>query len=385
MTGYIKYFVIYLIPLSFLYAGGGFRSELVYTGSLLTDYPGVSYNGTLLWIPEIDFSFSGRVNLDALVSQRFSAAWAWDRDKYPDAEGDFYRAWIRLSGSSWDLRGGLQKITFGPAQLFRALMWFDELNPSDPLGLTSGVWGMRSRIFFQNNTNIWGWVLYGNKGLSGNEFYPTKDESFEFGGRLQFPVALGEWGISMHGRKTQEPNNPVLHSQAFSLNTPALSNNGQEYRLGFDGQWDIVAGVWFESVITHSDINVNFPWKHANVVGLDYTFPWGSGLYVLAEYGVINVFDEKFINSQSTETAGMMINYPLTFFSSLSGILMWIRNTDLLTTVLSYQHTSGNFTLHLQFFQLLKTSGGKASDISGVAFDTQIKGMISWHFSSDSW
>ena len=58
---------------------------------------------------------------------------------------------------------GLQKINFGSATMLRPLMWFDQVDPRDPLQLTDGVWGVLGRYYFLNNANIWLWGLYGNK------------------------------------------------------------------------------------------------------------------------------------------------------------------------------------------------------------------------------
>ena len=68
-----------------------------------------------------------------------------------------YRFWLRRSTDKLEMRLGLQKITFGHARLFRPLMWFDKLDPRDPLQLTEGVWGLRVRRDFANNANAWLW------------------------------------------------------------------------------------------------------------------------------------------------------------------------------------------------------------------------------------
>lgn len=57
----------------------------------------------------------------------------------------------QLSGRVSELRLGLQKINFGSAQLFRPLMWFDKMDPRDPLQMTDGVWGALYRYYFRNN------------------------------------------------------------------------------------------------------------------------------------------------------------------------------------------------------------------------------------------
>jgi hypothetical protein len=73
-----------------------------------------------------------------------------------------YRLWMRYSTDQLELRLGLQKINFGSASILRPLMWFDQMDPRDPLHLTVGVWAFLGRYYFLNNANIWLWGLYGN-------------------------------------------------------------------------------------------------------------------------------------------------------------------------------------------------------------------------------
>lgn len=360
-----------------LFAGASFRSEMIGMSSLWRDKGRTEINGGLLWIPEIHISHPGFINVDFLVSSRFSGSWDSYDKEYSDA--DLYRAWMRIAGNTWDLRGGMQKITFGPARLFRALMWFDELNPTDLLRLTSGVWGLRGRVFFSNNLNVWGWTLYGNTALKGREFYPTQDKTLEYGGRMQFPVALGEWGVSVHSRKlnlTPDVVPAVYISEQYS-------GDSREFRLGFDGQWDIGAGVWFESVIYHTMNHPTLPWTHTNVIGLDYTFSLGSGLYILGEYGFTNTFDDDLINILSTDMWGLMMNYPLSFFSSVSGIFMWLPDNNLISAAASWQYTAGNFTYYIQYLQMFTQDNLQNQNVGTfhVPYDTHIKGMISWTIS----
>src|SRR6056297_139890 len=96
-----------------------------------------------------------------------------------------YRLWAKLSGNQFELRAGLQKINFGSARMIRPLMWFDRMDPKDPLQLTSGVYGLLGRYYFLNNANIWAWALYGNNETKGLEIVPSVKNSFEYGGRVQ--------------------------------------------------------------------------------------------------------------------------------------------------------------------------------------------------------
>ena len=102
-----------------------------------------------------------------------------------------YRLWMSFSTLRFELRAGLQKINFGSASNLRPLMWFDSVDPRDPLQMTDGVWGLLSRYYFPNNANIWFWFLYGNKDRKTWELGGTSRQHPEWGGRLQFPAGEG--------------------------------------------------------------------------------------------------------------------------------------------------------------------------------------------------
>lgn len=116
-----------------------------------------------------------------------------------------YRAWARFSGTQFELRAGLQKINFGSAAMLRPLMWFDKMDPRDPLQLTDGVWGLLGRYYFLNNASVWLWTLHGNKGQRAWEILETPGNRPEFGGRIQVPVLPGEAAFSYHYRQTRLP------------------------------------------------------------------------------------------------------------------------------------------------------------------------------------
>ncbi|MFH1851595.1 MAG: hypothetical protein ABIA75_04555, partial [Candidatus Neomarinimicrobiota bacterium] len=72
----------------------------------------------------------------------------------------FHRCWVRVTSDRFEARLGLQKITFGSARLFRTLMWFDTIDPRDPLQYTAGVSGLRLRYDCASNAGIWLWGVY---------------------------------------------------------------------------------------------------------------------------------------------------------------------------------------------------------------------------------
>jgi hypothetical protein len=158
------------------------------------------------YIPAINYGipFGGNRLIDIELSPRLSGtAGMHPFDRFYSGEDIRpYRAWARYSSSRFEIRAGLQKINFGSATLVRPLMWFDQVDPRDPLQLTDGVWGVLGRYYFLNNVNIWVWGLYGNEGPKTWETGVTRAGEPEFGGRLQVPVPRGETAISFHHRKT---------------------------------------------------------------------------------------------------------------------------------------------------------------------------------------
>jgi hypothetical protein len=95
----------------------------------------------------IDFEVSANVYGDAGIHFFDSA--------YADGDINPYRVWGRYSTEQLEVRLGLQKVNFGSATMLRALRWFDQVDPRDPLQLTEGVWAALGRYFFLNNANIW--------------------------------------------------------------------------------------------------------------------------------------------------------------------------------------------------------------------------------------
>ena len=147
-----------------------------------------------------------------------------------------YRFWVRFATSQFQVRIGLQKINFGSAMLLRPLMWFDRIDPRDPLQITDGVYAILLRYYFLNNANIWLWGVYGQNQRKGMEVFPTKENSGEYGGRIQVPLMNGEIATSYHHRD--------IDPTAMVLNAPRFRS---ENRYALDGKWDLGVGLWFEA------------------------------------------------------------------------------------------------------------------------------------------
>lgn len=193
------------------------------------------------------------------------------------AEARLYRMWVRYAQPRWEARLGLQKIAFGPAKILRALMWFDRLDPRDPLQLTDGVWAGLGRAYFPNNANLWVWGLYGNDGRKGLEQFDTNPAHAEWGARCQWPVPAGEFALTCHQRH--------VAPKAWQAVTGSVMSDGLQQRVAVDGCWDVGPGVWFEGVAEQTRTGPGQSlWRRYVTAGLDYTFPIGPGIHVLGEH-----------------------------------------------------------------------------------------------------
>jgi hypothetical protein len=316
----------YLLPLALFYCG--LNIGLGQTCSLHgqasawimsdPDNSPVSQTG-IRYIPEGSLALpidSGFVtDIDLSLNSYGTAVFA--KHRYTEYQGKVkpYRVIMRISTSRFELRAGLQKINFGPATLFRPLMWFDRVDPRDPLQLTDGVYALLGRYYFPDNTNIWLWGLYGNDEIKGWEFVPTSKKSLEYGGRVQTPLASGEFGASYHRRQ-------VNLNKLTGFPNVVKENGVPEDRFALDGKWDIGIGAWFEAVLTHTHTAFSAMQYHRQwTVGADYTFNIGNGLTALAEFFRSENPDNVFSSANGLGFSGLSLNYPLNLLDRLSCIL----------------------------------------------------------------
>lgn len=230
----------------------------------------------VLYIPE--FRVVNPFNIGSGIDVDF--AYNFNTNFLNKSNASIYRGWARYSTPHFELRYGLQKVNFGPAKLLRTLMWFDTLDPRDPMQLTKGVYGVLSRYTCQNNSNFWAWSLLGNTDLKGLELYRTMADKMEIGGRCQTPVPGGEFAFSYNQRYI-DPND-------WNSKNPGIPmTNGLENRYAIDGNWDIGAGLWCEASLSKAQINPgNQYWEKIYTIGSDYTFNIGPGVHLLGEHFV---------------------------------------------------------------------------------------------------
>lgn len=234
-----------------------------------------------------------------------------------------YRIWGRYQTAYFEARLGLQKINFGPARILRSLMWFDRLDPRDPLQFTEGVQALRLQYYFPNNANMWFWGLYGNKDPKGWEFFGSDKTVPEFGGRMQYPVLNGEFALSVHRRTIDEKI--------------------KENRIAVDGFWDAGIGLWFESALVKMDTEDNY--QSFLTVGSDYTLPRGNGISVTGEHLFISIANQPFERDSSQNVSSLSIQYPLGMLDNLAYFNYYSWNTDTALHYLSWRRTYDRWTI----------------------------------------
>ncbi len=302
--------------------------------------------GGLRYIPSVTIEKQIRkIKYDTEISVNTYGILDYD-DKEFDATGDFkpYRMWMRMSSEQFELRAGLQKINFGSASMLRPLMWFDRIDPRDPLQLTNGVYALLGRYYFMNNANIWLWILYGNKDTKGWEMIPSNEKRPEFGGRLQLPAVKGELALSYHYREAD------FSKATFDSTLTALGNRN-ENRLGFDGRWDIGIGFWLESMILHQDIpKAHLPWQQQINAGFDYTFDIGKGLNLINECLWVSASENFFQSDNNILFSATALMYPVGLLDNITGMLYYDWTNNGLYRFINWQRLYDNISLYLMLF-----------------------------------
>jgi len=322
--------------------GGGVCQEIDWRGQIsgwltVRDNKGTEAQLGLRAIPTFSLkkSFKNKTALDAEISFNAYGTVPITTQDEISANGEIkpYRLWVRFSTARLEVRLGLQKINFGSALLLRPLMWFDRIDPNDPLQLTDGVYGLLAKYTFLNNANVWVWGLYGNKDPKGWETIPTQSKTAEYGGRFEFPFLKGETAISFHHRR-MDPARSLLP-------LPAGETSGiPETRIGLDGKWDIGVGVWLEGVLIYQDFQI-YPRKYQKMInlGLDYTFSVGNGLHLAVEHLTVEASENIFRSGESVNFSVLSLDYPLGLLDRTRGIIFHNWKTGDWYRFLTWQRT----------------------------------------------
>ena len=273
-----------------------------------------------------DFNTSS-LKLDLSLNGYLSYRDNWQQDL------KLYRSSLSYQSSQAEAIVGLQKITFGPARYLRPLMWFDRINPTDPLNLTEGVTGVLLRYYTMNNTNFWIWGLYGNDESKGLEQTGTKKSTPEIGGRIQLPLDKGDIALSVHGRKRADTN--------------------IEKRIALDGYFDIGIGLWYEARL---DIINNLPNRKYLTIGGDYTFSIGNGLNFVTEVMPMEIRGDDYILNDPQETLlAASLSYPLNIFDNVMGMVYYSESQNQFYQYFQYSRTYDKLKVNLGLFNYPET------------------------------
>lgn len=339
-------FTLFTLPLNLIAQDslnfkGQLSSWILYNGG--NDLP-VYLGGR--YIPQLNYGLKinkdNYIDFEASVNINGSAGFHPFDTLSADGQVKPYRLWARYSTQQFEIRAGLQKINFGSASLLRPLMWFDQVDPRDPLKFTDGVWGILGRYYFLNNANLWLWCLYGNNNPKGWELAGTNSKFPEFGGRFQLPVPAGEAALTYHHR--------IADTRNAGGGVPPYSEVA-ENRIGFDFKLDLVVGLWFEGawITKNKDLDM-FTNEEILNVGADYTFDIGNGLNVIFEQ-LLAANDEKAFSFQNSATFSLLsLAYPVGLFDNVSGIIYYDWKNKSVYNFINWQKQFNNVSLYLMAY-----------------------------------
>ena len=188
-------------------------------------------------------------------------------------------------------------------------------------------------------------MLMGNNETKGWEVIPSNGKIPEFGGRMQFPVPLGEAAISYHHRTA---NLTGIISPANIQGSP----NYPEDRLGLDGKWDLGVGFWAEYALIHSTLDTAYfqPWTKLFTLGMDYTFSIGNGLNVATEFFRYSSANEVFETGINKTFSLLSANYPLGTINSIACIAYYDWTDKSWYRFINLQRQSDDWTFYLFLF-----------------------------------
>jgi len=317
--------------------------------TIVSDPKPRSLHVALRYVPELmaRTNLGGTRELTALAA--FDATWQSRIVSLDNATSDdkieVYRLWLRYGANNFELRVGRQKLSFGSATLLRPLMWFDSIDPRDPLQITDGVNAALARFYLLNNANLWLWGLYDNEEPVGWEIVPTARETAEYGGRLQWPAGNGEIAFSYHHRRAD-------YASLAPAAVPApVDSRTSEDRFGLDGKWDMILGLWFEAVLSHQhDPLAGLPYRRFGSVGADYTFGVGQGLTFLVEHLFLGSSEEPLGRSSTSNYSAASLQWPWGVVDDFNLILYKDWDENELYSFLEWRRTYDRWSLHLMAF-----------------------------------
>ncbi|QPJ66209.1 MAG: hypothetical protein G3M78_12720 [Candidatus Nitrohelix vancouverensis] len=202
---------------------------------------------------------------------------------------DFFRAWLRWDGGRYKIRGGRQKILFGPGRIFRPLGFFDTRDVTGVVPETRGVDGLRSTYFFENDSFAQGWLVPGkiNDRVIAGLRWEGLWQGLELGAVAQY------------------------HPETDLTGLPQFATEMVQLGYHFKGEYEI--GYWSEGRVDIEQTQPGQPARFDGVAGVDYTFNVGEGLHVLAEY-FLSAEEKGFPDERTDRTVqqiGVSLDQPI--------------------------------------------------------------------------
>ncbi len=264
-------------------------------------------------------------------------------DSLVKMDGELYRFTLRYDTPHTQVRVGLQKINFGPARMLRVLQWFDQVDLRDPLALSPGVWAALGRNYFENGANIRLWTMTDAPDPLRDSFYLDDDWPWDIGGRFEYPIPAGTLGFTLH----------CLDVSDITV--------VRETRAAFDFRLDAIVGIWSETMVSRSEIPSRDIDQLTSMVGVDYTFGLGNGLYLASE--LLISYQSKLDGSMPWLVRSLALtgNYTLGLADGLTAYLYAIetRYGDIqYIPMLGWLHTSGNWLFYLALYDMPDLAGG---------------------------
>ncbi len=341
MVGFLKYLVFIPVLLS---AQSDLKGEATLTGiqAWSDSYRSQSQVG-IRYIPTWSYRhFGNSGNLaDLEIAGKINTSWNSEAGT-DEILTDFYRFWLRYSTERFEARLGLQKITFGPAKLFRPLQWFDTIDPRDPQQLTKGVNAVRIRSTYDDNAELILWSTVNKKIVESHfdEYSDCLDPGY--GGRLSLPSIYGS-EISF-----------TVHHQDMTL-----EGNNLPTRLGLDYYIEYGPALWIELMkgwVENSYKGIEL------TLGSDYTFGVGNGITITSEYSWVEYRNARTTIDESGNIweqynykynlYGLMANYPLNMTDMLSIIGIYYPEEEITYHYFNWQRAWDNWLLQAGAFLL---------------------------------
>ena len=241
-----------------------------------------------------------------------------------------YRGWLRYSAPKIEVRFGLQKIAFGPAQFLRPTSWFDTIDLRDPTGQTDAVEAFRLRLFPSSSLEFWSWAI--NSEL----------DTLSYGGRAELSLASGDWGITYH-------RDPAEKSQQVGL-FPIIMP-GPHNRFALDYRYDGLIGLWFEGaalVSQNSDFSGFNRYSMASVGG-DFTVPVRNGVLLMTETMTIRGASSEHAETDDQTFTVLMASMPVGLLHQLMAVTQIDWKSERVSNFFRWGITYDYFSINLLF------------------------------------